>query len=64
MIFFAENLDEMEFIIPTVPLILCRDKVYDLKLNVSYNNTINLRNTHLLYYYSQGKFIVHNKIYT
>ena len=47
----------MKLIEALVPLVNFHESQYDLNVDINYNMTVNIRNTYLLYCYSQSKYL-------
>ncbi|KAJ8687070.1 hypothetical protein QAD02_022864 [Eretmocerus hayati] len=49
----SEFISHLELIQAKVPILKIRDRVYNLEVDLNYNNVVGVRNTHLLYCYSK-----------
>lgn len=48
--------EDFNLIEAKVPILRFRDRCYHLEVDLNYNNSVGIKNTHLLYCYSQSKF--------
>lgn len=52
---FAAAFEQFHLIQAKVPILRFRDTVNHIEVDLNYNNSVGIRNTHLMYCYSQCK---------
>lgn len=52
---FTDFVDQLELIKAKVPILKFRDYIRNLEVDLNCNNSVGIRNTHLLYCYSRSK---------
>lgn len=53
---FPEAFERFHLIQAKVPILRFRDSLNQIEVDLNYNNSVGIRNTHLLYCYSNCKF--------